>query len=210
MHEWQQAGVWQRINSAYGGLLARLRETDKVDLVADGGGFRVRPGGFLGGRTSTPTRQPAGRMGRSTARQIRWVYGIPLAATLTGANRNDITQLIPLVDAIPPIPGQVGGPPSAVGGERVYADRGYDSQPRRRSPSRKGHSRFGEVPRLWARGIQPRLARPAQPGSRDQPAKVVRRAGWVGGVSLGGRTNTDLTASIPTPPDSLGTPRRYS
>ena len=30
--------------------------------------------------------------------------GIPLATTLTGANAADVGQLIPLVDAIPPIP----------------------------------------------------------------------------------------------------------
>ena len=29
--------------------------------------------------------------------------GIPLAATLTGGNRHDVTQLMPLIDAVPPI-----------------------------------------------------------------------------------------------------------
>jgi hypothetical protein len=32
--------------------------------------------------------------------------------TLTGGNRNDITQLIPLVEAVPPIRGRRGRPPS--------------------------------------------------------------------------------------------------
>jgi hypothetical protein len=36
--------------------------------------------------------------------------GIPLAATLTGGNRNDVTQLEALVEAIPPIRGRVGRP----------------------------------------------------------------------------------------------------
>jgi hypothetical protein len=36
-------------------------------------------------------------------------HGIPLAMTLTGGNRNDVTQLLPLLDAVPPIRG-LGGP----------------------------------------------------------------------------------------------------
>jgi transposase len=45
---------------------------------------------------------------------------------LTGANANDITQLLPLVAAIPPIAGQVGRPmrrPLRVQGDRAYSSR---------------------------------------------------------------------------------------
>jgi hypothetical protein len=35
---------------------------------------------------------------------------VPLAVTATGGNRNDITQLIPLIDAVPPIRGRRGRP----------------------------------------------------------------------------------------------------
>jgi transposase len=55
--------------------------------------------------------------------------GVPLAAILTGANANDVTQLMPLVEAIPPIKGKLGRPrcrPLA-----VLGDRGYDSDPYR-------------------------------------------------------------------------------
>lgn len=55
--------------------------------------------------------------------------GIPLAASVTAANRNDITQLIPLVDAIAPVRGKPGRPrkrPAC-----IVADRGYDSNPHR-------------------------------------------------------------------------------
>ncbi|MDQ0808380.1 transposase [Streptomyces sp. B3I7] len=31
-------------------------------------------------------------------------HGTPLAILLTGGNRNDVTQLLPLLDAIPPVP----------------------------------------------------------------------------------------------------------
>lgn len=51
-------------------------------------------------------------------------YGTPLAVSLTGGNRNDVPQLLPLLDAIPPLRGRVGRPR----GQRdsLFADRGYD------------------------------------------------------------------------------------
>ena len=55
--------------------------------------------------------------------------GIPLACTLTAANRHDVTQLIPLIDAIPPIRGKVGAPLRKP--QEVMGDRGYDSNPHR-------------------------------------------------------------------------------
>jgi transposase len=69
--------------------------------------------------------------------------GTPLAATLTGANQHDVTQLLPLIDAIPPIRGKVGAPQFRPG--EAYADRAYDSEPHR-----------GE---LRNRGIKPFLAK---------------------------------------------------
>jgi transposase len=66
-----------------------------------------------------------------------------LAITLTGANAHDITQLLPLVDGIRPVPGKRGRPRRRP--KRVQGDRGYDSQPHR--------------DQLRQRGIQPVLAR---------------------------------------------------
>lgn len=73
--------------------------------------------------------------------------GIPLAVKITGANRNDITQLLPLVDAIPPIAGKRGHPRRRP--DRVQGDRAYDSQPHRRQ-LRHRHI----VPFLARRGTQ--------------------------------------------------------
>ena len=43
-----------------------------------------------------------------------WITtGIPLAATLSGGNRNDVTQLIPLLQAVPPVRGKRGRPGAA-------------------------------------------------------------------------------------------------
>jgi transposase len=69
--------------------------------------------------------------------------GIPLAATLTGGNRNDVTQLLPLVDGVGPIRGKPGRPRQRADG--LIADRGYD------------HDTAAE---LWARG-KPIIARRA-------------------------------------------------
>ncbi|MDR8762381.1 hypothetical protein FEP90_04080 [Burkholderia multivorans] len=57
--------------------------------------------------------------------------GIPLALILTGANRNDVTQLLPLVEAIPSIRGKRGRPLSKP--KLVQADRGYDHDRYRRA-----------------------------------------------------------------------------
>jgi transposase len=56
--------------------------------------------------------------------------GTPLATRVTGANRHDVTQLLPLIEAIPPIRGKVGAPLFKPG--EVMGDRAYDSDPHRR------------------------------------------------------------------------------
>ena len=69
--------------------------------------------------------------------------GTPLSAILTGANRHDVTQLLPLVDGVPPVRGQRGRPRRRP--QRLYADRAYDSRRHRQE--------------LRARHIAPALAR---------------------------------------------------
>jgi transposase len=56
--------------------------------------------------------------------------GIPLAATLTPANAHDITQLVPLIIAIPPVAGKRGRPRQRP--DRIQGDRAYDSAAHRR------------------------------------------------------------------------------
>jgi transposase len=61
--------------------------------------------------------------------------GTPLACSLTGGNRNDITQLLPLVDAIPPVRGRRGRPrrrPCSLYGDRAYHSREGRYELRRR------------------------------------------------------------------------------
>ncbi len=54
---------------------------------------------------------------------------MPLATILTSANTNDITQLKPLVEAIPAVRGKRGRPRRRP--DLVQGDRGYDSEPHR-------------------------------------------------------------------------------
>jgi transposase len=70
-----------------------------------------------------------------------------LAALLTGANAHDVTQLVPLVEAIPPVRGKQGRPRRRP--DSLYGDRGYDSDPHRRA--------------LRARRIAPKLAKRRMP-----------------------------------------------
>ena len=62
--------------------------------------------------------------------------GIPLAYSVTGGNRNDVTQLIPLIDKVPPVRGAVGRPRRRP--KQVVADRGYDHDTHRRLVRKRG------------------------------------------------------------------------
>jgi transposase len=66
--------------------------------------------------------------------------GIPLAVTLTAGNRNDITELLALVDRVPPT-GRYG----KFRPQTLLADRAYDSRRHRAA--------------LRERGITPRIAK---------------------------------------------------
>jgi transposase len=59
-----------------------------------------------------------------------------MAATLTGANRHDVTQLLPLVDAVPTVAGKPGRPRRRF--KIVQADRAYHSNPHRQALRERG------------------------------------------------------------------------
>jgi len=117
---------------------ARSRQTR---LVAGDRRQLLHPCSVRGKKTGpSPTdRRKAG----SKHHVITDAQGIPLAGILTAANVNDVTQLIPLVDAIPPIRGEVGRPRQKP--LRVQGDRGYDAESNRRQ--------------LRSRGIEPVIAK---------------------------------------------------
>jgi transposase len=124
LRDWQEAGVWQRLHEL---LLAQLQEADQIDwsrALVDSASVRAVGGG---GKTG-PNPTDRGKLG-SKHHLIADAQGIPLATILTGANRHDVTQLLPLVEAIPPVRGQRGRPRRRP--DQVQGDRAYDSEPHR-------------------------------------------------------------------------------
>jgi transposase len=103
-------------------------------LVASGGRQLQHPS-RAGGTKTGPNPTDRGKAG-SKHHVITDAAGIPLATTLTGANAHDVTQLLPLVEAIPAIGGKRGRPRRRP--KRVQGDRGYDSQPHRDELRRRG------------------------------------------------------------------------
>jgi transposase len=120
---------------------AQRRRQDR--LVARRRGLQPYPCPF-GGLLTGPSPVDRARAG-SKHHLLVDATGIPLAVTLTGGNRNDVTQLLPLLDDLHgrPIAGKVGRPRQKP--DLVLADRGYD------------HDKYRRL--LWARGIKSVIAR---------------------------------------------------
>jgi transposase len=122
-------------------------------LAGRRGGHRLEPRqrrqperpGQKGGEATGPNPTDRGKPG-SKYHLVVDKRGIPLAVCLSAANAHDATQLLPLVDQIPPIIGPRGRPgrprkrPA-----KLHADKAYDASTLRRA--------------LRARGIAPRIAR---------------------------------------------------
>jgi transposase len=110
-------------------------------VVAGGGGLQP-PASEKRGSQTGPSPVDRARNG-SKHHLLVDATGIPLAWTVTGGNRNDVTQLVPLLERVPPVRGKVGRPRRRP--DRVAADRGYDHDKYRRE--------------LRALSIKPEIAR---------------------------------------------------
>ncbi|MGW2306398.1 IS5 family transposase [Streptomyces sp. NPDC001809] len=118
LRDWNEAGVWQQLHEV---LLAELNAAARLDwsrAVVDSPRQSVKRGFQTG-----PSPVDRGRAG-SKHHLITDGHGTPLAVILTGGNRNDVTQLMPLLDAVPPVRGRPGRPRRKP--QSVFADRGYD------------------------------------------------------------------------------------
>ncbi|WP_431907594.1 IS5 family transposase [Amycolatopsis thermoflava] len=138
LRDWTEAGVWQQLHEL---LLAKLNAAGLIDwsrAAIDGSHVRA----LKGAEKTGPSPVDRARTG-SKHHVITEGGGIPLAVTLTGGNRNDITQLAPLLEAIPPVRGRRGRPRRRPAS--LYADRAYDFDKHRDL--------------VRARGIEPRFAR---------------------------------------------------
>jgi transposase len=151
--EWQIGGVWERLHAL---LLAELQaagETEWSRAVADSSHVQAKKGAPRRG----PSPVDRGRNG-SKHHLLVDATGIPLAWTVSGGNRNDITQLISLVERVPPVRGTVGRP--RLRPERVTADRGYD------------HDKY-------RRDLRQRRIKPEIPRRQTEHGSGLGRARWV-------------------------------
>ncbi|MEU4154247.1 IS5 family transposase [Streptomyces sp. NPDC026659] len=142
LRDWHEAGVRDRLHQV---LLTELHRAGKLDwsrAVIDGSHHQARRGGPKTGPSPVDRARPG-----SKHHVITDGLGTPLAITLTGGNRHDVTQLLPLLDAVPRIRGATGRPRHRP--QQLFADRGYDYDKYRRL--------------LWKRGIKPVIARRGVP-----------------------------------------------
>jgi transposase len=163
LKKWHRAGVWHKLLAV---LLSELRHEKKIDwrrAIVDSASVRASHGGQKTGRNPVDR----GKLG-SKRHVITEAHGIPLATILTGANRHDVTQLLPLLEKIPKVQGQRGRPKQKP--ERVQGDRAYDSEPHRRALKKEDNS-----------------------GSRQTPHRAWQ---WIGAIPVGGGTHLVLAPSV--------------
>jgi transposase len=132
--EWDKRGVWRRL---WQGLLADLQAEGRLDWergVVDSSSVRAGHGGEKTGKSPVDR----GKLGSKHHLLVEG-RGVPRSISLTGANRHDITQLLNLVESIPPVKGRRGRPRRKP--KRVQGDRAYDSEPHRWALKKKGSSR---------------------------------------------------------------------
>src|SRR5262249_50373871 len=91
--------------------------------LVEGGDRQFAGGRAQGGPKTGPSPVDRARTG-SKHHLTPEAAGVPLAVSLPGAHRNDVTQLLPLLDKVPPVRGRRGRPRRRP--DRLYADRGYD------------------------------------------------------------------------------------
>jgi transposase len=118
LRDWHAAGIFDQLHHL---LLAELNAAARIDwsrACADSSSVRAKKGEATG-----PSPVDRAKTG-SKHHLICDGAGTPLAVTVTGAHRNDTTQLIPLIDAIPPVRGRPGRPRRRP--EVLLADRDYD------------------------------------------------------------------------------------
>ncbi|MFJ6834393.1 IS5 family transposase [Streptomyces sp. NPDC091209] len=141
LRDWNEAGVCQRLHEL---LLCELRAADLLDFsraAVDSSHIRAMKGGPVTGRSPVDR----GKTG-SKHHLIVEAHGIPLATITTGGNRDDVTRLIPLIQAVPPIRGKRGRPLRRP--QHLYADRGYDHEVHRDKVRR-----FQITPHTARRGV---------------------------------------------------------
>jgi transposase len=121
---WYQAGVWQKLHAL---LLAELNGADQIDwsrALIDAS-FAKAP---EGGEDTGPNPTDRSKSG-SKHHVLTDAHGIPLNATVTAANVNEVTQVLDLLVNKPAVGGKPG--PKRELPERLQGDTAYDAEPLR-------------------------------------------------------------------------------
>lgn len=125
LQDWQKRGIWKTLHEI---LLAFLQAEEKIDwsrAVIDSASCRA----LEGGEKTGPNPVDRAKLG---SKHHVLVNGNGI---LTGANTYDVTQLLPLIDSIPPVRGKKGRPRSRP--DCVFGDRAYASEPHRKELRRR-------------------------------------------------------------------------
>jgi transposase len=121
---WHEAGVWTKLHAL---LLAELNNANEIDwkrALIDAS-FAKAP---EGGEDTGPNPTDRSKSG-SKHHVLTDAHGIPLNATVTGANVPDVTQIFQVLTSMTPVGGKPG--PERRKPEALQGDRGYDSEPAR-------------------------------------------------------------------------------
>jgi transposase len=121
LQQWYQAGVWQQLHAV---LLAELNGADQIDwhrALIDASFVKAPEGGEDTGPNPTDRSKSGSKHHVMTDAQ-----GIPLAATVTAANVNEVTQVFDVLASMPPVGGKPG--PKRQKPERLQGDQGYDCE----------------------------------------------------------------------------------
>ena len=122
---WQELAIWDQLHRL---ILAALRKAGKLDIslvIVDSSTSRAVGGGDDTGPNPTDRRKPGTKQHLVVDRN-----GVPLEIRVTGANRHDVQEVIPLVLNLPAIGGKPGHPiqkPGALQGDRAYHDKSVDA-----------------------------------------------------------------------------------
>src|SRR6058998_2298102 len=119
---WHQAGAWLKLHAL---LLAELNGADQIDWrrgLIDASFAKAPEGGEDTGPNPTDRSKSGSKHHVLTDAQ-----GIPLNATVTAANVNEVTQVLQVLTGMPPVGGKPG--PKRQKPERLQGDEAYHSGP---------------------------------------------------------------------------------
>jgi len=121
---WHKAGVWRQLHDL---LLSELNGSDQIDwerALIDASFAKAPEGGEETGPNPTDRSKTGTKHHVLTDAQ-----GIPLTATVTAANVNEVTEALHVLMDLDPVGGKPG--PKRERPEHLQGDRGYDSEPLR-------------------------------------------------------------------------------